>query len=765
LKEWNKLSSNPLSCAKSLCFQAEYELRSTERRTLRNNSSVVNSVERYYNEAISLLNDVMEESDSSLQFLIYYQLSVCFLGKAKNWILQQDQPQDNSHHNNIHNNNMSFSSSPMEMNDSQQAIFGNVVQNLLFAIEILEKMCLWLPAFLNQKPYEDLLDFASSGSEEEGNNASRSLSLSLSADLEEKKEQQQEKTNNKNNNHPTIAVEIYSKEFIYKHLQVPSRLSVSQELSSSTSLSSSGDLAAANTPLSQVLLSLLSIYEILSDQLRNKKYYFDCYLILIRNIQCISFFQAQIDEIEKKYHLHPLPSTNAKRASPSSMTITPPNNKRKNSLGSSFHVYSNNDLTTLMILFHKRQTICFFRLGVLYRNVQVSNKFFLGNGANKSVSKQSVLSEMELDNFSKRNSYFYSQMTAMNGGGSDYLLQSGSQSFDHHDESFEGRERHSSFGGGENQLFILLKKTLFQPRKETDLSYFQVKTIELFQESMINCLEKAGNDFFYLMEFPMSFQSLKLCGEILLEKYQIPSYLQIIDLLEYYRYASLGIGIGGAGGGSVVSEDAERVHDLWKLVKKSAEKVLLPSSSSSSSKSNSSSTAAVLSEQERVQYQIEEIIALYQAGTAIISSSFSNSSNNNHLAQRAIESAQSLQKDIESSFNNTVASSSSQNDFLLLSGDINYSLGFVYLRGGKISAAITELKASRDYYQRVTGIGSSNNTNNNNNSSSGEMVRIRLKHCYSLLAFIYQTVQPASEELTRVLEDYQSLFIGPVEGE
>jgi hypothetical protein len=720
----------------------------------------VNIVERYYNEAISLLNDVMEESDSSLQFLIYYQLSVCFLGKAKNWILQQDQQQDTSHYN--INNNMSFSSSPMEMNDSQQAIFGNVVQNLLFAIEILEKMCLWLPAFLAQKPYEDLLDFASSETEGEGNNASRSLSLS--ADLEEKKEQQQEKTNNKNSNHPTIAVEIYSKEFIYKHLQVPSRLSISQELSSSTSLSSSGDLAAANTPLSQVLLSLLSIYEILSDQLRNKKFYFDCYLILIRNIQCISFFQAQIDEIEKKYHPLPPPSTataaNAKRASPSasSMTVTPPNNKRKNSLGSSFHVYSNNDLTTLMILFHKRQTICFFRLGVLYRNVQVSNKFFLGNGANKSVSKQSVLSEMELDNFSKTNSYFYSQMTnTMNGGGSDYLLQSGSQSFDHHDESFEGREGHSSFGGGENHLFVLLKKTLFQPRKETDLSYFQVKTIELFQESMINCLEKAGNDFFYLMEFPMSFQSLKLCGEILLEKYQIPSYLQIIDLLEYYRYASLGIGIGGSG--SVVSEDAERVHDLWKLVKKSAEKVLLPSSSSSSSKSNSSSTAA-LSEQERLQYLIEEIIALYQAGTAIISSSFSNSANNNHLAQRAIESAQSLQKDIESSFNNTVASSS-QNDFLLLSGDINYSLGFVYLRGGKISAAITELQSSRDYYQRVTGTSSGSNNNNSNN----EMVRIRLKHCYSLLAFIYQTVQPASEELTRVLEDYQSLFIGPVEGE
>jgi hypothetical protein len=268
LKEYNKLSINPLASAKILGFQAEFEQKLKYYDTLvfafffRSLSlpfslsipicvSTRNypAADKCYNDSIDILNDIMKESTETQKLIVQYQLSVCFLGKAKNSIQQHLI----SHHQSPTSTSVASSVPP-----SKEAVSNNVIENITYSIDILEKLSLFLKVF-----------------SEEASSPSSADDISFSS---------------------SSPASGFTKDYIYKQLQLPAKVSFSQEI-----ITSDHPLQ-----LSAILLSLLSSYELFSDFLRSHcRYYYDCYLVLVRNIQFIHFIQFSVKRIEEKFDASP----------------------------------------------------------------------------------------------------------------------------------------------------------------------------------------------------------------------------------------------------------------------------------------------------------------------------------------------------------------------------------------------------------------------------------------------------------------------------
>lgn len=497
-----------------------------------------------------------------------------------------------------------------------------------------------------------------------------------------------------------------SKDFIYHHLQLPPKHSLAQEILHTDFI------------LSQVVLQLLSTYEVLSDFLRSRRHFFDCYVILKRSIQLISYIQRSVDVIESRFH-----RTNKSKGG-SGMTSSP-NQKRKNT--SSFNLYSTNDLTAFMVLLQKRQSIAFFRLGLLLRNVQILHRL--------DLTLSTTSSPLTIDGFSEESSILHQHSLPLFSTSSSSLSLSNSEDSDDTSLFPPSLRRFRTLPSNITRDTVLFPPPLLQSQNTT---YFHLSTLPSYRESMLNCLEKAGNDCFYLLEYVMSFQSLKVCCDVLLEKYRLPSYTETMNLLDPQR-----------GGVEVSSEEAERVHDVCKLVKKSAEKIY----------SNS-----VTSLQDKLHYLIEAVIALHQAGIVIVAASSSSGNNNNHLAQRAFESAQVVQKEVQTlltqhDVTKALSSSTVVEDMSILFGDVSYYLGFVYMRSGKLTYARQELSEAIANYEKTTTASAGSSST----GTAGDVVRRKIKNAAALMAFICEVVgdKEAAEVAYRHIEDQS---IGPIEG-
>jgi len=205
-----------------------------------------------------------------------------------------------------------------------------------------------------------------------------------------------------------------------------------------------------------------------------------------------------------------------------------PNQKRKNT--SSFNLYSTNDLTAFMVLLQKRQSIAFFRLGLLLRNVQILHRL--------DLTLSTTSSPLTIDGFNEESSILHQHSLPIFSSSSSPLSPSNSEDSDDTSLFPPSLRRFRTLPSHNTRDTVLFPPPLLQSQNTT---YFHLSTLPSYRESMLNCLEKAGNDCFYLLEYVMSFQSLKVCCDVLLEKYRLPSYTETMNLLDPQRGSVRGI--------------------------------------------------------------------------------------------------------------------------------------------------------------------------------------------------------------------------------
>lgn len=618
--------------------------------------------DRDCDEAVRVLNEALEDCEAAERPALEYQLAQTLVGNARAWQQQLAQLETQG-----------------AAAESQAEAFGRVVRGLVLGLELLERQALLLRGLLDPRPLDG---------EDWAGHCER------------------------------LGVAALGKDFAYRQLQVPPKLSAAQELAAPLS---SADAAVT---LSQSLLSLLACYEQLAEALRGRRQFFDCFLVLVRAVQCISSLQEAVDQLETDAAAANGPQLSGqKNAGPSAASsLSPvgglrsgmagsPSSKRKNT--GPFYIYSSPGLTALMVLVHKRQTVGFFRLGLLLRS-QLPGPL-VGFSAAASFFRQAGL--------------LYPLLTAP----PDALP----------DRDRLALEATAAAGA---ELFSLVRCALFRQRKEQAALFFAVGGPEAVRDSALNCLERAGNELFYLLEAASSFTALKLCGELLLEKHGLPALQTCPDHLAVLLGLSATAWPGLA---PVAAEEAERVADVWRLAKKSAEKVWTAAAPSGSP----------VSAAEKFRYQLEAVLALYQSGLCLLAAS--PAAGLNQLAQRALESAQALQQEAEAFVTASSASAAAFQDFFVLAGDVAYSLGLVYLRAGKFTYAAQELEAARQSYGRffvpTASLGP------DGRPEGWELLRGRLRNALGLLAFVRLTAQQTAEA-EAIFGQFEELFLGPVEG-